>query len=35
MHARAEGKSVATAHLVFGYKPVDFRALRETGASWK
>jgi hypothetical protein len=35
MHSRAEGKSVATPHLEFGYKPVDFRALRETGASWK
>jgi hypothetical protein len=35
MHSRAEGKSLRTPHLEFGYKPVDFRALRETGASWK
>jgi hypothetical protein len=35
MHSRAEGKSLATPQLAFGYKPVDFRALRETGASWK
>ncbi|HZU38136.1 MAG TPA: hypothetical protein VFA18_19595, partial [Gemmataceae bacterium] len=35
MHSRAEGKSLATPQLEFGYKPVDFRAMRETGASWK
>jgi hypothetical protein len=35
MHSRAEGKSLATSQLEFGYKPVDFRALRETGASWQ
>ncbi|HLJ97894.1 MAG TPA: hypothetical protein VKU02_32325 [Gemmataceae bacterium] len=35
MHARAEGKSLATPHLEFTYQPVDFRALRERGASWK
>jgi hypothetical protein len=35
MHSRAEGKGRTTPHLGFGYKPVDFRALRETGASWK
>jgi hypothetical protein len=35
MHSRAEGKSLATPHLEFGYKPVDFRELREMGASWK
>jgi hypothetical protein len=35
MHSRAEGKRIATPHLAFGYQPVDFRALRETGASWK
>jgi hypothetical protein len=35
MHSRAEGKGLGTAHLEFGYKPVDFRAMRETGASWK
>jgi hypothetical protein len=35
MHSRAEGKSLATPHLEFGYKPVDFRAMREMGASWK
>jgi hypothetical protein len=35
MHSRAEGKGLATPQLEFGYKPVDFRAMRETGASWK
>jgi hypothetical protein len=35
MHSRAEGRGLATPHLEFSYKPVDFRALRETGASWK
>lgn len=35
MHSRAEGKVLDTPHLEFGYKPVDFRAMRETGASWK
>jgi hypothetical protein len=35
MHARAEGKRLATPHLEFGYQPVDFRAMRETGASWQ
>jgi hypothetical protein len=35
MHSRAAGQALATPHLGFGYQPVDFRALRETGASWK
>jgi hypothetical protein len=35
MHSRAEGKGLDTPQLDFGYKPVDFRAMRETGASWK
>jgi hypothetical protein len=35
MHSRASGRSLATPHLGFGYKPVDFRAFREMGASWK
>jgi hypothetical protein len=35
MHSRADGKALDTPQLEFGYKPVDFRALRETGASWK
>ena len=35
MHSRAEGKGLNTPHLEFGYKPVDFRTMRETGASWK
>ncbi len=26
---------LATPHLEFGYKPRDFRAMREMGASWK
>jgi hypothetical protein len=29
------GKSIATPQLEFGYQPIDFGALRETGASWK
>jgi hypothetical protein len=35
MHSRAEGKALVTPQLEFGYQPVDFRAMRETGASWK
>jgi hypothetical protein len=35
MHSRAAGKAVDTPHLGFGYMPVDFSALRETGASWQ
>jgi hypothetical protein len=35
MHSRAAGKGLATPHLEFGYRPADFRAMRETGASWK
>jgi hypothetical protein len=35
MHSRAAGQSLATPHLEFAYKPVDFRAMREMGASWK
>jgi hypothetical protein len=35
MHSRAEGKGLTTPHLGFGYQPVGYRALRETGASWK
>jgi hypothetical protein len=29
------GQPVPTPHLEFTYQPVDFRAMRETGASWK
>jgi hypothetical protein len=35
MHSRAAGQGLATPQLAFGYKPVDFRAMREMGASWK
>jgi hypothetical protein len=35
MHSRAAGKALDTPHLTFGYRPLDFRAMRETGASWK
>jgi hypothetical protein len=35
MRSRAEGKVIPTPHLEFGYRPIDFRAMRETGASWK
>lgn len=29
------GKSIVTPQLEFAYRPVDFRAFREDGASWK
>ncbi len=29
------GKPIDTPHLEFAYQPIDFRAFRETGASWK
>ena len=35
MRSRKAGKPVDTPHLEIGYKPVDFRAMREMGASWK
>jgi hypothetical protein len=35
MHSRALAQGFATPHLEFGYKPVDYRAMREMGASWK
>ena len=35
MHSAAAGKPVATPHLEFRYAARDFRAFRETGASWK
>jgi hypothetical protein len=35
MRSRAQGKAVATPHLEFAYEPVDFKAFRETGASWE
>jgi hypothetical protein len=35
MHSAADGKPVATPHLEFRYDAADFRAFRETGASWK
>ncbi|MCE9531244.1 MAG: hypothetical protein K8T89_09005 [Planctomycetes bacterium] len=35
MRSKAEGKALATPHLEFAYTPVDFKAMRETGASWK
>jgi hypothetical protein len=36
MDSRASsGKAVATPHLEFSYEPLDFRALREMGATWK
>ena len=31
----AQHKPLDTPHLTFGYRPIDFRAMRETGASWK
>lgn len=35
MRSAADGKPVATPHLEFRYAAKDFRAFRETGASWK
>lgn len=35
MRSRAEKKPIDTPHLEFAYAPVDFAAMRETGASWK
>lgn len=35
MRSRAQGKAVATPHLEFTYQPVDFKAFRESGESWK
>jgi hypothetical protein len=34
MHSRAEGKPIATPHLEMRYAAKDYRAFRETGASW-
>ena len=33
-HARA-GQAIATPQLQIAYQPVDFRAFRENGATWK
>jgi len=36
MHSRHEaGKVMRTPELEFAYRPIDFRAMREMGASWK
>lgn len=35
MRSRQEGRAVATPELEFGYQPRDFKAFRETGATWK
>ena len=35
MRSRRAGKAIDTPHLQFGYKPRDFRAMRELGATWK
>jgi hypothetical protein len=36
MHGHAAGdKPIDTPHLEFAYQPQDFRAFRETGASWR
>ena len=35
MRSRDAGKAIATPHLKFAYAARDFRALRETGESWK
>jgi hypothetical protein len=31
----ATGRSIRTPHLEFAYRPIDFRAMRENGESWK
>jgi hypothetical protein len=33
-HAQG-GKAIETPHLEIAYRPIDFRALRENGTSWK
>jgi len=36
MHSRQQhGAPVSTPQLAFGYRPADFQALRENGATWK
>lgn len=35
VRSRAERQRIATPHLNIAYEPRDYRALRETGASWK
>lgn len=36
MHSHAAGgNAMATPHLQFAYSPIDFRAMREMGTSWK
>lgn len=35
MHSHHEGKPVDTPQLTLSYRPVDFSAFRENGASWK
>jgi hypothetical protein len=35
MHSRHEKRPLDTPHLTFAYKPRDFRAFREMGATWK
>jgi hypothetical protein len=35
MHSRHEIRPLETPHLAIAYKPQDFRAFRETGATWK
>jgi hypothetical protein len=35
MHSRADRRRLATRHLELSYRPVDFSAFREMGASWK
>ena len=35
MHSRQENRPTGTPHLAFVYKPRNFRAFREMGATWK
>lgn len=35
MHSRSEKRAKRTPELEFGYEPIDFRVMREMGASWR
>ena len=35
VHSSDQARPIDTPHLEFAYRPIDFRAMRETGASWE